>query len=171
MRRRFSRRAVAGFFEEFPVLMVVLAALLIFLATAVSAFENLSQKQQSSQFSQEAQTLLQAVLGYQNLTYQNQQGLFQSTKVVNLTYTNISYDLHPPSGYEIQILDLSAYHTHYNRTVDSCKQSYSSGRYPACIPGPGVHLSYGVYAAQAPVSLLVTDQEYHDALVVVTVWS
>ncbi len=171
MRGKRSRRGVAGFFEEFPVLIVVLAALLLFLATAVSAFESLSQKQQNAQFSQQAETLLQAVLGYQNLTYQNQRDLFQSSKVVNLTFVNISYDLHPPSGYEIQIIDISPFHIHYNRTVDSCQQSYSTGKPPACIPPSGYRLSNGIYVAESPVTIFVTDQEYHDATVVVSVWS
>ncbi len=171
VRFRRSHRGVAGFFEEFPVLIVVLAALLLFLATAVGAFETLSQKQQSAAFSQQAETLLGAVLGYQNLTYENQKGLFQSSKIANLTYANVSYDLHPPSGYEVQIIDLSPFHIHYNRTVDSCQQSYSTGTPTPCIPPPGYRLSNGIFVAQSPVTIFVTDQEYHDALVVVSVWS
>ena len=67
--RRLGRRGVAGFFEEIPAAAVAIISLLLFFSGVLIALTNYSNRQQSSQFSQEAQTFLEGLLGYANLTY------------------------------------------------------------------------------------------------------
>ncbi|MDE1821070.1 MAG: hypothetical protein KGJ23_09860 [Euryarchaeota archaeon] len=156
---RRSRRGVAGFLEEVPVLLIVVISFILFFSALDATFTTLSARQGRSSFAEQASLLLEDLLGYRNLTYQGQYAVFDASRVVNLTESNISWEYHPSYGFEVNITDRSDYPAHFDRVVAS-----------GALPTDPSALRLGRYAAQAPVDLWVSDVEMHDATIEVTVW-
>lgn len=160
---RLGRRGVAGFFEEIPAASVAIISLLLFFSGMLVAITNYSDRQQSSQFAQEAQTFLEGLLGYANLTYQGQYGVFDVYSMTALTLNDLTYDFHPSFQYSITITDTSLYPVHYDKTL-------ATGNLPT---GPN-SLQTGYVSDSTSVDLWVfnfPDTEYHAATLTVVIWS
>ncbi len=159
--RHFRRvhRGVAGFLEEIPVLLIVVISFILFFSAVDASLTTLAGREGRSSFAEQASLLLEDLLGYRNLTYQGQYAVFDVSRVVNLTESNVSWEYHPTYGFEVNITDRSDYPVHYDRVVAS-----------GVVPTNPSALRLGLYAAQAPVSLRVSDTEVHDATIEVTVW-
>lgn len=158
-RTRRSRRAIAGFLEEIPVLLVVVISFLLLFSAISVALSALSSRESSTTFATQASSLVEGLLGYRNLTYQGTYGVFEASRVMNLTESNISWEFHPSYGFQVNITDVSDYPLHYDRVV---------GNGP--VPTITSSLHQGIYVAQEPVSIRVSDVEVHNAIVEVTIW-
>ncbi|MDE1820643.1 MAG: hypothetical protein KGJ23_01285 [Euryarchaeota archaeon] len=160
---RRGRRGVAGFFEEIPAATVAIISLLLFFSGILVALSNYTNRQQSSQFAQEAQTFLEGLLGYSNLTYLGQNGIFDVYAMEALTVNNLTYDFHPSFQYSVTVTDTSVYPLHYN-------QNWATGTFPKDTSG----LQHGWVSDSTPVDLWVFnfgDDEFHAASLTVVIWS
>lgn len=158
---RRARRAVAGFFEEIPAAAVVIVALTLFTAALVGDLQAHNAEVTASDFSAQAETFLEDLVDYKNLTYLGQAGVFDSAKVVSLTMSNITYDFHPPFHYNVTIRDISNYTAKYGVMV---------GPQPPTNPGS---LRIGLIHDQTTVVVwvpTVSFDEYHTAVLSVVIW-
>jgi hypothetical protein len=161
-RLRRDNRAVAGFFEEIPAAVVVMVSLILFFSAVFSGLRVHTQELNSSNFESQAQTFLAELTAYKNLTYENRQGVFDSTRVTTLTTANITYDFHPPFNYMVVIDDTSAYAAKYNLTLQT-----------APVPTTSAALKVGLVSDSTPVNIWVPDltfDEYHTATLTVVIW-
>lgn len=165
---RLDRRGVAGFFEEIPAAAVAIVALLLFFSAMVAGFSNIYSRQQSSNFSAQAETFLEGLEGYQNLTYFDQAGIFDNYSVQALTVANLTYDFHPEFQYQITIQDVSNYHP------------YPRGQFPtkvlatSSLPTGNSGLQQGMVTDSTTVSVWVFNfpfDEFHAATLTVVIWS
>jgi hypothetical protein len=162
LRLHRGRRAVAGFFEEIPAAVVVITAFLLFMSAMVGGLRAYDQELGASNFAFQANSFLKGLEGYKNLTYLNQQGVFEAAKVTTLTVSNITYDFHPPFNYMVSITDLSNYTEKYNMVLNT-----------SSLPTSSASLTVGMVRESTTVSLWVpevTFDEYHAALLTVIIW-
>jgi hypothetical protein len=162
LRLRRGRRAVAGFFEEIPAAVVVITAFLLFMSAMIGGLRTYNQELGASNFAFQANSFLEELEGYKNLTYLNQQGVFEAAKVTTLTVSNITYDFHPPFNYNVTIIDLSNYTVKYNMSLAT-----------SSFPTTSASLKVGMVRESTTVSIWVpelTFDEFHAALLTVTIW-
>lgn len=161
-RLRRDNRAVAGFFEEIPAALVVMVTLILFFSAALTGLRVHTEELNASDFEAQAETFLEELTGYKNLTYQDRQGVFEAAKVTTLTVANITYDFHPPFHYRVVIVDTSAYAAKYNLTLAT-----------GPIPASSSALKVGLVSDSTPVDIWVpvlTSDEYHTATLTVVIW-
>ncbi len=161
--RRLGRRGVAGFFEEIPAAAVAIISLLLFFSGVLIALTNYSNRQQSSQFSQEAQTFLEGLLGYANLTYRGQNGIFDMFAMMALTVNNLTYDFHPSYQFSVTVTDTSLYPVHYDISLSTSQ-----------FPSNPSSLQNGWVKDSTSVTIWVPNfgqDEYHAATLTVVIWS
>ncbi len=161
--RRLGRRGVAGFFEEIPAAAVAIISLLLFFSGVLIALTNYSNRQQSSQFSQEAQTFLEGLLGYANLTYRGQNGVFDMFAMMALTVNNLTYDFHPSYQFSVTVTDTSLYRVHYDISLATSQ-----------FPSNPSSLQNGWVKDSTSVTIWVPNfgqDEYHAATLTVVIWS
>lgn len=164
---RLGRRGVAGFFEEIPAATVAIISLLLFFSAMLVALTNYNSDQQESQFTQQAQTFLEGLLSYANLTCFggncNPAGTFDFHDVQDLTIENLTYNFHPPFQYSVSIVDTSLYTHHVDTTV-------ATSTFPA---NPSA-LHLGWVRDSTSVDIWVysnTYSEIHAATLTVVIWS
>jgi hypothetical protein len=169
LKRRLGRRGVAGFFEEIPAAATAIVALLLFFSALVSGLGNLYTRQQSSDFSSEAETFLEGLVGYQNLTYLDQWGIFDNYSMQALTINDITYSFHPEFQYNLTISDISDYHP-YPRGKFPTKW-LATGTFPTSTSG----LQQGWVRDTTTVDVWVVPafgfDQYHQATLTVVIWS
>lgn len=159
---RRASRAVAGFFEEIPAAAVVLVSLTLFSAALAGGLKAHNEQQAASNFSAQAESFLEGLVDYQNLTYLGQSGVFEAAKVVTLTVSNITYDFHPPFQYQVSVTDISNYTAKYATTLGT-----------APLPTLSTYLKVGEVRDSTTVDIwvpTVTFGEYHAAVLSVVIW-
>lgn len=159
---RHARRGVAGFFEEVPAAVVAIISLVLFFAAVLTAFSNYDTQQQGSNFSSEAETFLEGLLSYHNLTYNGETGVFDAHKMMALTVDNLTYDFHPPYQYSVTITDISQYPVQYDLTLAT-----------SSVPTSGSSLHVGMVSDTTTVVIWVPNfpnDEYHAATLLVVTW-
>jgi hypothetical protein len=159
---RQARRGVAGFFEEVPAAVVAIISLVLFFAAVLTAFANYSSQQQSSSFSEQAETFLEGLLSYQNLTFHQQSGVFDVHKMMSLTSENLTYNFHPPFQYTVTITDISQFLVKYDKTLST-----------SSAPASQSSLHAGSVSESTTVDLWVPNfpnDEYHSATLNVVIW-
>lgn len=115
MRRpRLGRRAVAGFFEEIPAALVAIVALLLFFTAVLVGLNGYLQRQATATFDAQAETFLEELTGYANLTCGWGDGVYDSGCVQTLTIVNLTWTFHPQYQYFVEVTDISTYAAHYN---------------------------------------------------------
>ena len=137
-------------------------ALLLFISALVGGLQAYNEELNASNFASGAETFLEELVGYQNLTYLNEPGVFDAAKVTSLTVSNITYSFHPPYQYMIQIIDVSNYTLKYNATVQTSP-----------VPTNPTSLKLGLVRDSTTVDLWVpelTFDEYHAAVLTVVIW-
>jgi hypothetical protein len=162
LRLHRGRRAVAGFFEEIPAAVVVITAFLLFMSAMVGGLRTYDQELSASNFASQANSFLQDLEGYKNLTHLGETGVFEAAKVTSLTVYNITYDFHPPFSYSVKVTDLSNYTNRYDVWLNS-----------SSLPTNPASLKVGLVEESTTVSIWVpelTFDEYHVALLTVTIW-
>ena len=160
---RQARRGVAGFFEEVPAAVVAIIALILFFAAVLSGLTSYTSRQASSNFSQQAETFLEGLLSYHNITFRQQTGVFDVYAVMALTIANLTYDFHPPFQYSVTVTDISLYPVHYDKSLATSTFPTNSGQ-----------LQNGWVKDSTTVDLWVfnfPDDEYHAATLTVVIWS
>lgn len=159
---RKHARGVAGFFEEIPAAAVVMVMLILFFSALFAGLKVHAEQLNSSNFASEAETFLVGLEGYKNLTYDDNLGVFEASKVSSITASNITYDFHPPFNYQVLIIDDSQFTQKYNQTVETAK-----------LPTVTAGLTVGLVRDSAPIDIWVpelTFDEYHTAVLQVTIW-
>jgi hypothetical protein len=154
-----GEEAVAGPFEDIPVLIVVTIAVGIFLISLVSAYVTYLDQYEHQRMHDDAQRLSRSIRGYDGLTYGSQEGVFSAEKVTSLSPESLSLDYNEDSlgfHYQISIIDKSDYSENLlgMRTFESSEPPLSGNRYSV-----------------TDSVLIKMDNEYHAGQLVVTVWS
>lgn len=160
---RSDHRGVAGFFEEIPAAAVAIVVLLLFFSALLAGLSNFGTTQQTTNFSAQAETFLEGLLGYSNLTYQDQAGVFDVYSMLALSVQNLTYNFHPQFQYNITITDISMYGHHYNKVIGTAS-------FP---PNPN-GLTNGWVRDSTSVDIWVPTyafDEYHAAILTVEIWS
>ncbi|MEM2899467.1 MAG: hypothetical protein QXT63_01630 [Thermoplasmata archaeon] len=157
---RFSRKGVAGFFEEIPALILATIGMSIFFITALMAYSNYMGQQETIKFIDDANAFSKAIRNYKGLVYDADghpiEGRFDHYKVPNLNVTNVSKDLNVKiknRHFIVKIEDVSDYDTHYNVTIESSSRE-------------GLRRT----EVLSTVYIRVTDDESHLARLTTVIW-
>lgn len=159
MMLRHREEGIAGFFEDIPVLIVVVIATGIFLFSLVHAYVLYLEQIENQRMFEDAKGLCRAVRSYEGLTGGTEEGVFEGDKLISLTNEALQEDFNVTVlgfHYQISIIDTSNYQSGTNYTL-----SFKTSDPPA---------RGNRYSVTTSV-LINVDETYHVAQLVVTVWS
>lgn len=154
-----GEEAVAGPFEDIPVLIVVMIATTIFLFSMVHAYVNYLDNIEYQRMRENAYSLSNSIRSYEELTDDSKVGIYLGEKVLLLTTDDLNEDFEEASlGYHfrISILDTSSY--------------TNSNEYSKSFGNPNPPASGDMYSVTTSV-LINVNEEYHTARLMVTIWS
>ena len=154
-----GEEAVAGPFEDIPVLIVVMIATTIFLFSMVHAYVNYLDNIENQRMRENAYSLSNSIRSYEKLTDDSKEGVYLGENVLSLTTEVLNEDFEEAKlGYHfrISIMDTSSYpNSNYYST------SFGKSNPPA---------SGDIYSVTTSV-LIKVNEEYHTAQLMVTIWS
>ncbi len=156
---KIAEEGAAGFFEDIPVLMVVLVATGIFLYSLVHAYVVYLDNLEHQRMADEVVDLLNAVRGYEGLIVDFKEGVFSGDKLISLSLENLMEDFSPQVlGYEYQasIIDTSSYQNSLDYTKSFATSEPPSGG--------------DLYSVTTSV-LIMVEESYHAGQLTVTIWS
>ncbi len=161
MKRKIDDKAVVGFYEDVPALLIVVVGTVIFLSSLYATLERYDRGKEISDFETEAIEFAEGVRASPLLTYQNRIGQFDASKVQGLNSENLTRSFsNPDFHYRVILTDVSNYTYKYNKTWSSepdynfTEASYEKGR-------KVIDLS---------VNIVVDTNEIHPARLRVEVW-
>jgi hypothetical protein len=154
-----GEEAVAGPFEDIPVLIIVMIATGIFLFSLVNAYATYLDQYDHQRMHENAHTLSQSLRSYDQLIYGSQEGVFSGDKVISLSSDILALDYDQRSlgyNYQVSIIDKSDYSDNldFTRTFGNSDPPLSGDKYSV-----------------TDSILIKVDNEYHAAQLVVTIWS
>jgi hypothetical protein len=156
---RQREEGIAGFFEDIPVLIVVVIATGIFLFSLVHAYVQYLEQIENQRMHEDAKGLCEAVRSYEGLTADSEEGVFEGDKLFSLTNEALQEDFNVTVlgyHYQISIIDTSDYQSSINYTM-----SFKTSDPPA-----------GGDRYSVTTSVLINvDDTYHAAQLIVTIWS
>jgi hypothetical protein len=153
-----AKKDAADFYEEIPTVIIAITAITIFFLAATVAYANYQAKYVSVDYRAKCNKFMRDIRGWENLTYGNMEGLFDSRKVVTYTLDNLTRAFQPDFDFEVNITDTSTYYWKYNRTV-------KTGQIPNT-----ESLTYGVYVISSGIAIFVNEEEIHEGKLTVTIW-
>lgn len=156
---KFAEEGAAGFFEDIPVLIVVLIATGIFLYSLVHAYVVYLDNLENQKMVDEAVGFQDAVRGYEGLIVEFEEGVFSGDKLISLSLEDLTEDFNPlvlGYNYQVTIIDTSS----YQNSLDYTK-SFATSEPPA---------RGDRYSVTTSVLILVEDT-YHAGQLAVTIWS
>ncbi|UCG70894.1 MAG: hypothetical protein JSV09_07830 [Thermoplasmata archaeon] len=159
MMLRLREEGIAGFFEDIPVLIVVIIAAGIFLFSLVHAYVLYLEQIDNQRMYEDAKELLKAIRSYGDLTVDSEEGVFEGDKLVSLTNEALQEDFNVSVlgfHYQISIIDTSDYQCSTNYTL-----SFKTSNPPA---------RGNRYSVMTSV-LINVDETYHAAQLIITIWS
>jgi hypothetical protein len=156
---KLAEEGAAGFFEDIPVLIVVLIATGIFLYSLVHAYVVYLDNLENQTMADEAVDLQDAVRGYEGLIMGFEEGVFSGDKLISLSLEELKENFNPQAlgyDYQVSIIDTSS----YQNSLDYTK-SFATSEPPA----RGER-----YSVTTSVLILVEDT-YHAGQLIVMIWS
>jgi hypothetical protein len=156
---KIREEGAAGFFEDIPVLIVVIIATGIFLYSLVHAYVVYLENLEHSRMTGEVESFQEAVRGYDYLLVDFQEGVYSGDKLMALSTEILKGDFDPHIlGYEyrISIIDTSS----YQNSLDYTK-SFATSEPPA---------RGDIYSVTTSVLIVVEDSN-HAGQLAVTIWS
>lgn len=157
-----SESGIAGFFEDIPTLIIITVSLSIFLLSIAQSFASYSRFQDISRFEQECMELSEKVRAYDGLVYDKWMvpGVFDKSKMENLTPEKVSEDLYIRWDYQIEIIDVTGYYEFsYNLTINSTPMP--------TVPGVDYTTKQSIYSS---VNIWVQEDEVHAGHMIVSIW-
>lgn len=154
-----AEEGVAGFFEDIPVLIVVLIATGIFLYSLVHAYVVYLDNVEYQRMTGEVEDLRDAIRSYEGLIVGFQEGVFSGDKLDSLNLVDLKEDFDPRVlgyDYRVSVIDTSSYHNSLEYT-----KSFASSELPS---------SGDMYSVTTSI-LIMVDASYHAGQLVVTIWS
>ncbi len=154
-----GEEAIAGFFEDIPVLIVVVIATGIFLYSLVNGYVMYLNQLEHQRMNENAQELCGSIRNYDGLTDGKRDGVFLGDKLLILDMVTLEEDYDPDRlgyGYQISIIDTSNYPNSANFT-----KSFATSTPP---------ISGSKYSITTSV-LISIDDNNHAAQLIVTIWS
>jgi hypothetical protein len=156
---KLSGEGTAGFFEDIPVLIVVLIATGIFLYSLVHAYVVYLDNLEHERMKDELMGFKDAVRSYEGLMAGSEEGVFSGDKVLSLSHRDLEGDFDPSAlgyHYQVSIIDTSGYRNSLEYT-----RAFASSEPPA---------RGDIYSTTTSV-LIIADNSYHAGQLVVTIWS
>ena len=156
---KFTEEGTAGFFEDIPVLIVVLIATGIFLFSLVHAYVVYLDNLENQKMVDEAVGFQNAVRGYEGLIVEFEEGVFSGDKLISLSLENLKEDFDPKTlgyDYQVSVIDTSDYQNSLTYT-----KSFATSEPPA---------RGNRYSVMTSVLILV-EETYHAGQLTVTIWS
>ena len=152
-----------GFFEDLPAMVIVIITVVMFFSLTFNVLQTSFEDRKAISISEKAMDFTVQLRGYQNLTHENIEGLYDAHKVRDLGVENITRDIWPTYGSEgfefsIQIIDVSSYHFNCSRTLATQEWNNTRG------------LLIGKAVVSTGIAIWVSDEEIHGARMVVTIW-
>lgn len=150
---------IAGFFEDIPVLLVVIIATGIFLFSLVHAYVLYLDQFEYQRMHENALGLSRSVRSYDGLIYGSEEGVFLGDKLTSLTFEALQEDFNVTRlgyNYQVSIIDTSDYQNSVNYT-----KSFKTANPP---------VTGNRYSVTTSV-LIKVDKTYHAAQLIVTIWS
>jgi hypothetical protein len=154
-----EEEAVAGPFEDIPVLIVVMIATSIFLFSMVHGYVNYLDNVEDQRMRDNAYSLSNSIRSYEELLDGSKEGVFLGEKVLSLTTETLNNDYKEAElGYRfrIAILDTSDYPNAHDYS-----RSYGDSNPPA---------NGNIYSITTSI-LISVNEEYHTAQLIVILWS
>jgi len=155
---RKDNKGVAGFFEDIPVLIVVVISIGMFIVSVVHVYANYAAQQDALRMYEDCREFTQAIRTYDSLMYQSQEGMFDVQKMETLANETLEYDFNRTSlGFDYQILirDVSDYPKPIVRAFGA------------------LHIPRDVskITITSSINIRVSSEEIHAAQLIVTIWS
>ncbi|MEM4161148.1 MAG: hypothetical protein QW531_04120, partial [Thermoplasmata archaeon] len=136
-----------------------ITAITLFFLAATVAYANYQTNYGRIDYQAKCNKFLRDLRAWENLTYNNMEGLFDCRKVVTFTLDNLTRAFQPDFDFEINITDTSPYYWKYNRTVRT-----------GAIPNNTASLQYGVYVISSGIAIFVNEEEIHEGKLTVKIW-
>jgi hypothetical protein len=151
--------AIAGFFEDIPVLLVVTIATGLFLFSLVHAYVTYLDQFEHERMHENAQELSEAIRGYEELTHDFREGVFNGDKLHSMDTTTFSQDFNETVlGYHFQV------------SIIDCSNYPTSSQYTTFFGNSHPPVKGNRYSVTTSV-LIKEDNEYHASQLIVTIWS
>lgn len=149
---------VSGFFEDIPALIVVILGFGIFLASIANAFVTYQAQQDSFRMHEKSLEFTRAIRGYDKLTYNYMEGIFEGKKLLGISNETIEEDFNPDRlGYDYRII------------VNDVSDYPNSNLYVKSFQTSSLHLKSSKYTIASSVVIKV-EEHYHSAQLIVTIW-
>lgn len=156
---KLAEEGAAGFFEDIPVLIVVLIATGIFLYSLVHAYVVYLDNLENQTMADEVAGFQDAIRGYEGLIVDFEEGVFSGDKLISISLEDLKEDFNPRVlgyNYQVSIIDTSSYQNSLNYT-----KSFATSEPPA---------RGDRYSVTTSVLILIEDS-YHAGQMTVTIWS
>jgi len=156
---KLAEEGTAGFFEDIPVLIVVLIATGIFLYSLVHAYVVYLDNVEYQSMNIEVMDFQDAIRGYEGLTMEFEEGVFSGDKLVSLSLEDLKKDFNPKVlgyQYQVSIIDTSSYQNSLEYT-----KFYATSEPP----------SRGELYSTTTSVLIAVEETYHAAQLTVSIWS
>lgn len=154
----YSKKGAADFYEEIPTVIIAITAITIFFLAATVGYANYQTNYWRIDYQVKCDKFLRDLRAWENLTYNNIEGLFDCRKVVTFTLENLTRAFQPDFDFEINITDTSPYYWKYNRTV-------KTGPIPST-----ASLQHGIYVLSCGIAIFVNEEEIHEGKLTVKIW-
>jgi hypothetical protein len=149
---------IAGFFEDIPVLIVVVIATGIFLVSLVSAYVSYLDSLEGQRMHDEAESFCKAIRSYEGFTDGSREGVFSGDKLIMISSESMQEDFHPTAlgfHYQVAIVDTSDYPNaaNFTKSLETAEPPLTGNRYTVT------------------TSILINVEEnFHAAQLIVTIW-
>jgi len=156
---RFAEEGTAGFFEDIPVLIVVIIATGIFLYSLVHAYVVYLDNMEYQRMNDEVAGFQNAIRGYEGLIVEFEEGVFSGDKLISLSLDEMKEDFDPNVlgyDYQVSIIDTSSYQNSLEYT-----KSFATSEPP----------SRGERYSTTTSVLIAVGESYHAGQLIVTIWS
>ena len=157
---RDDKRAVTGFFEDLPTLLIAIIALLIFLGQVTAMYDTYEVRWEDIEFKNDAESFARAVRGYEGLAHNNREGVFEATKINSTTTEQVSRDLQPAFKFMIEVQDVGDYPRKYETKL-------ATGELP--LDGQSAR-GEGMLVIRSPIVIWVSEEELHPGALIVSIW-
>jgi hypothetical protein len=154
-----GEEAIAGFFEDIPVLLVVTLATGLFLVSIVSAYVAYLDQFEDERMHDNAMELSESIRSYEGLTTGFKEGVFMGDKLNSMDTKLLSEDFNETVlGYHFQVV------------IIDCSDYLTSSEYTTYFGNSNPPLKGNRYTVTTSV-LIKVDYEYHPGQLIVTIWS
>lgn len=165
MLRIDSARAVGGFYEDIPALIIVTIGLMIFIVSFTHTYSAYGTHQESAKLAKQGSAFLENVRSYDGFLYEESNlqraGVFCAEKLLAFsadksrarerfaTYFNLEFE------FRIELIDVSGYPVKYNLDISSLECT---------------DFKLASFKFESSACIVALENEVHAAKLIVTVW-